>query len=32
MSGATFAAAPGSHCGTCRVKDACPAQSEGRFL
>jgi superfamily I DNA/RNA helicase/RecB family exonuclease len=32
MSGATFAATPGSHCGTCQVKDACPAQSEGRFL
>jgi RecB family exonuclease len=32
MSGAGFAATPGSHCGTCQVKDACPAQSEGRFL
>ena len=32
MSGAVFAATPGSHCGTCQVKDACPAQAEGRFL
>ena len=32
MSGAVFAATPGSHCGTCQVKDSCPAQSEGRFL
>ncbi len=32
MSGAVFTATPGSHCGTCQVKDACPTQSEGRFL
>ena len=32
MSGAVFAATPGSQCGTCQVKDACPTQSEGRFL
>ncbi len=32
MAGAVFAATPGSHCGTCQVKDACPAQAEGRLL
>ncbi|MGL4176682.1 MAG: PD-(D/E)XK nuclease family protein [Dermatophilaceae bacterium] len=30
MAGAGFAATPGPHCGTCQVKDACPAQPEGR--
>lgn len=32
MAGAVFAATPGSQCGTCQVKDACPAQAEGRRL
>ena len=32
MSGAVFAATPGSHCGPCQLKESCPAQSEGRFL
>jgi superfamily I DNA/RNA helicase/RecB family exonuclease len=32
MSGAVFAATPGSHCGPCQLKTACPAQAEGRFL
>ncbi|MGL5817462.1 MAG: PD-(D/E)XK nuclease family protein [Phycicoccus sp.] len=30
MAGADFVATPGPHCGTCQVKDACPAQPEGR--
>ncbi|MGL5928064.1 MAG: RecB family exonuclease, partial [Dermatophilaceae bacterium] len=30
MAGAGFAATPGPHCGTCQVKDACPARPEGR--
>ncbi|MGL5867318.1 MAG: ATP-dependent helicase, partial [Dermatophilaceae bacterium] len=30
MAAAGFVATPGSHCGTCQVKDACPAQPEGR--
>ena len=32
MSGAVFAATPGSQCGTCQVKDSCPAYAEGRRL
>lgn len=32
MAGAVFAATPGSHCGTCQVKDSCPVQAEGRRL
>ena len=32
MSGAVFAATPGSHCGTCQVKDSCPAFAQGRRL
>ncbi|MFQ6169993.1 ATP-dependent helicase [Oryzobacter sp. R7] len=32
MAGASFAATPGSHCGTCQVKDSCPVQAEGRRL
>ncbi len=32
MSGAVFAATPGSHCGPCQLKESCPAQSEGRVL
>ena len=27
-----FTATPGSQCGTCQVKDSCPAQPEGRRL
>ncbi|HYN65607.1 MAG TPA: ATP-dependent DNA helicase [Ornithinibacter sp.] len=32
MAGAVFAATPGSQCGTCQVKDSCPAYAEGRRL
>ena len=32
MAGAGFSATPGSHCGTCQLKDSCPAQAEGRRL
>jgi superfamily I DNA/RNA helicase/RecB family exonuclease len=32
MSGAVFAATPGPHCGTCQVKDSCPAFAQGRRL
>jgi RecB family exonuclease len=32
MAAATFTATPGSHCGTCQVKDSCPALAEGRRL
>ena len=32
MAAASFAATPGSQCGTCQVKDSCPAQPEGRQL
>ena len=32
MAGAVFAATPGAACGTCQVKDSCPAQAEGRRL
>jgi RecB family exonuclease len=32
MAGAVFSATPGSHCGTCQVKDSCPAYAEGRRL
>ena len=32
MAGATFSATPGSHCGTCQLKDSCPAFAEGRRL
>ncbi|GAA4411737.1 ATP-dependent DNA helicase [Fodinibacter luteus] len=32
MAAATFSATPGSHCGTCQVKDSCPALPEGRRL
>lgn len=33
MSGAVFSATPGTkQCGTCQVKDSCPALSEGRRL
>ena len=32
MSGAVFAATPGPQCGTCQVKDSCPAYAEGRRL
>jgi hypothetical protein len=27
-----FAATPGPHCGTCQVKDSCPAFAQGRRL
>ena len=29
MAGAVFTATPGSQCGTCQVKDSCPAQRRG---
>ncbi len=32
MAGAVFAATPGPQCGTCQVKDSCPAYAEGRRL
>jgi len=32
MSGAVFAATPGPQCGTCQVKDSCPAYAQGRRL
>jgi RecB family exonuclease len=33
MSGAVFSATPGTkQCGTCQVKDSCPALAEGRRL
>jgi RecB family exonuclease len=32
MAAASFTATPGSQCGTCQVKDSCPAQPEGRQL
>ena len=32
MAAAAFPATPGSHCGTCQVKDSCPALAEGRRL
>jgi RecB family exonuclease len=32
MSGASYAATPGKHCGTCQLKDSCPAFAEGRRL
>ena len=32
MAAASFTATPGSQCGTCQVKDSCPAQPEGRHL
>ena len=32
MAGAVFSATPGSQCGTCQVKDSCPAYAEGRRL
>ena len=32
MAGARYLATPGTHCGTCQVKDSCPARPEGRQL
>ena len=32
MAAAAFTATPGSQCGTCQLKDSCPAQPEGRRL
>ena len=32
LAGAVFAATPGPQCGTCQVKDSCPAYAEGRRL
>jgi superfamily I DNA/RNA helicase/RecB family exonuclease len=32
MAAASFTATPGPQCGTCQVKDSCPAQPEGRQL
>jgi RecB family exonuclease len=32
MGGAVFSATPGSQCGTCQLKDSCPAFAEGRRL
>ena len=32
MAAASFTATPGSQCGTCQVKNSCPAQPEGRQL
>ncbi|WP_377641043.1 ATP-dependent helicase [Oryzobacter terrae] len=32
MAAAAFTATPGPQCGTCQVKDSCPAQPEGRRL
>ncbi len=32
MASAVFAATPGPQCGTCQVKDSCPAYAEGRRL
>jgi RecB family exonuclease len=32
MAGAVFSATPGSQCGTCQVKDSCPAYAQGRRL
>ena len=32
MGGAVFAATPGPACGTCQLKDSCPAYPEGRRL
>ena len=32
MAGTVFAATPGAQCGTCQVKDSCPAYAEGRRL
>jgi superfamily I DNA/RNA helicase/RecB family exonuclease len=32
MAAANYTATPGPQCGTCQVKDSCPAQPEGRQL
>jgi RecB family exonuclease len=32
MSGTVFSATPGAQCGTCQLKDSCPAYAEGRRL
>jgi RecB family exonuclease len=32
MGGAVFPATPGAACGTCQLKDSCPAYAEGRRL